>query len=122
MKLNVVIVEDDPWQAAPYTRVLKTGGFAAVTARSTQEAIDIIDDSKPAAIILDLLLPGATAMTLLNELQSHSDLAVIPVVIATSSPEQLSLQTVSPYGVTQILDKSTMHPNELLTAVRRVTS
>jgi len=119
MKSKIVVVEDNAWQAAQYTRVLESNNYDVSIARTAQAAIDVIDDVQPAAIILDLLLPGATAMTLLNELQSHSDLATIPVVIATSSPESLSGATVSPYGVIAVLDKTTMHPDEILTAVRR---
>jgi len=121
MKSKIVVVEDNTWQAAQYTRVLESNNYDVSIVYTAQAAIDVIDDVQPAAIVLDLLLPGATAMTLLNELQSHSDLATIPVVIATSSPESLSGATVSPYGVTAVLDKTTMHPNEILIAVRRAT-
>ena len=39
-------------------------------------------------IILDVLLPGPNAFTLLHELQSHSDLAGIPIILCTNSADQ----------------------------------
>ena len=122
MNKKIVLVEDEKWQAAHYKRVLDLNNFETFVAYSAYEAIDIIDEQKPAAIVLDLLLSGTTGLTLLHELQSHGDLANIPVIVATNSSEQVTVIALKPYGVAQILDKTTMHPNDVVSAVKRVVS
>lgn len=115
---RVVVVEDDQWLAEHYLRVLRRAGYEAYHAPHALGAIDIIDDVRPHVILLDVLLTGTTALALLHELQSHDDLADIPVVLATNLADQIELDDVTSYGVKRILDKATMHPEDIAVAVR----
>lgn len=119
-KYKIVIVEDDQWTASQYQRVLAREGHHASVAPHALAAIDLIDDVKPDIIFLDMLLSGSTGMALLNELQSHADLATIPVVSITNVADRLRAADLERYGVKALLDKSTMHPDDLLAAVRKV--
>lgn len=119
--MNIVIVEDDVLLGHHFERTLKKAGYSVATTPHALGAIRLIDDTKPAVIVLDMLLTGSTAMPLLHELQSHDDLARIPVVIVTSLAGDLLLETLKPYGVTHVLDKTTMHPDDLVVAVRSDT-
>lgn len=120
MSTRVVVVEDDLWLAEHYRRVLRRGGYETYHAPNALGAIDIIDDVRPHAILLDVLLTGTTALALLHELKSHPDLAVIPVVLSTNLADQIELDDVASYGVKRILDKATMHPDDITAAIRGV--
>lgn len=115
---RVVVVEDDQWLAEHYLRVLRRAGYETYHAAHALGAIDIIDDVRPDVILLDVLLTGTTALALLHELQSHDDLADIPVVLATNLADQIELDDVASYGVKRILDKATMHPEDVVVAIR----
>jgi CheY-like chemotaxis protein len=121
MSTRVVVVEDDQWLAEHYLRVLRRAGYVTYHAPNALGAIDIIDDARPDAILLDVLLTGTTAMALLHELKSHDDLALIPVVLATNLADQIDLEDVRSYGVKRILDKATMYPEDITAAIRGVT-
>lgn len=116
---RVVVVEDDEWLAAQYVRMLRRAGYEAYHAPHALEAIDVIDKAAPGVIVLDVLLAGTTALALLHELKSHTDLAAIPVVLATNLADQIAIDDVASYGVREIIDKATMHPNDIVHAVRR---
>lgn len=120
MNKRIVVVEDDIWLAENYLRLLRREGYEVYHAAHALEAIDIIDDVKPQAILLDVLLTGTTALALLHELQSHADLATIPIVLATNLADQIDSNDVASYGVVRILDKSTMHPEDITAAIRGV--
>lgn len=120
MTERVVVVEDDAWLAEYYLRVLRRAGYEAYHAAHALGAIDVIDDVKPHAVLLDVLLTGTTALALLHELRSHADLAHIPIVLATNLADQISLEDVESYGVKRILDKATMHPEDIVAAIRTV--
>lgn len=120
MTERVVVVEDDAWLAEHYLRVLRRAGYETYHAAHALGAIDVIDDVKPQAVLLDVLLTGTTALALLHELRSHADLADIPVVLATNLADQISLEDVESYGVKRILDKATMHPDDVVAAIRTV--
>ena len=120
MTQRIVVVEDDAWLAEHYLRVLRRAGYEAYHAAHALGAIDTIDSARPHAILLDVLLTGTTALTLLHELRSHADLAVIPIVLATNIADQIELDDVASYGVKRILDKATMHPDDIAAAMRSV--
>ncbi len=115
---RVVVIEDDQWLAEHYLRLLRRAGYETYHAPHALLAIDMIDDVRPHAILLDVLLTGMTALALLHELQSHDDLATIPVVLATNLADQIELDDVAGYGVKRVLDKATMYPDDVVAAIR----
>jgi CheY-like chemotaxis protein len=117
---SVLIVEDNNWLAENYSRVLVKTGYKPTIALNALDAIDLIDEQIPDAIILDVLLTGSTAFALLNELQSYSDTGVIPIILCTSLASELSLDDLAPYGVKQVIDKTVMLPNDLVVALSKV--
>jgi len=117
---SILIVEDDKWLAEQYARVLSTAGYKTIVRLNAIDAMHAIDDKLPDAIILDVLLTGSTAFTLLHELQSYSDTGLIPIILCTSLAGDLSINDLGSYGVKQIIDKTTMIPDDLTTALRRI--
>lgn len=118
MTVRVVVVEDEHWLAEQYLRTLRRAGYESYHAAHALGAIDLIDDVRPSVIVLDMLLTGASALALLHELQSHVDLAKIPIILATNLTDQISLEDVASYGVKRLLNKTTMHPDDIAVAVR----
>ena len=115
----ILIVEDDEWQAQQLVRTLAGAGMRAEWVAHALGAIDMIDTNLPDAIVLDVLLAGPNAFTLLHELQSHADLAAIPVILCTNSADQLASEDIAAYGVRQVLDKTTMVPADLVAAIKK---
>lgn len=120
-KRSVLVIEDDVWLAEQFVRTLTASGYNAGSVSNGQVAMERIDQSPPDAIVLDMLLTGGTGLTLLHELQSYQDTAKIPIVLCTNLASQITLKDVQPYGVHRILDKTTMHPDDIVTAVRSAT-
>jgi DNA-binding response OmpR family regulator len=116
----VLIVEDDDWLAEQYVRTLGEAGIRANSVPHALAAIDSIDAVRPDALVLDLLLAGPNAFTLLHEIRSHADLVTIPVILCTTSAEQIANEDIEVYGVHQVLDKTVMVPGDLIAAIKKV--
>lgn len=116
----VLIVEDDEWQAEQYERTLEREGMRIKVVPHALAAIDALDVAVPDVIVLDVLLPGPNAFAFLHELRSHPDLLGVPVVLCTNSADQIASEDVVVYGVTRVLDKTTMVPGDLVAAVKKV--
>jgi two-component system phosphate regulon response regulator PhoB len=116
----ILIVEDDAWTAEQHARTLEKAGYRTRISPHAIDAIVAVDESRPDAIVLDVLLTGSTAFALLHELQSYSDTGTIPVILCTNLASEISIDDVRPYGVKRLLDKSTMEPDDLPAAVRSV--
>jgi CheY-like chemotaxis protein len=119
---SILVVEDDKWLSEQYARVLENEGYGVATVSNALSAIEKIDDIRPDAVILDVLLTGSTAFALLHELQSYGDTGAIPIILCTNLASELKLDDLRPYGIKRILDKTTMIPNDLAVAVRSVLS
>lgn len=115
---KVLIVEDDSWQLEHYRRVLSRRAYDVHTCAHALDAIDVIDELQPDAVVMDVRLPSVNAFGLLHELQSHADLARIPVVLMTTQAE-LANRNLSHYGVREVLDKSTMQLDDMHVALQR---
>lgn len=117
---SVLVVEDDEWLAEQHVRTLRTAGFRAEYVVHAIAAIDTIDTKLPDVLVIDVFLAGPNAFTLLHELQSHPDLAAVPVILCTNTAEDIAEEDVAAYGVRQVLDKTTMRPEDLVAAVKRI--
>ena len=117
---RILLVEDDAWLAELEAKALQDAGYDVTHSPHAPAAIVAIDEVKPEVIILDVLLAGSTAFTLLHELQSYDDTGSVPIILCTNMAEQLNLDDMKSYGVRRIVDKSTMLPSDLVAAVRSV--
>ena len=119
---KVVLIEDDIWLRELEASVLKKAGYTVIEAGDGLTAIDVIDAEKPDVIIVDVLLAGSTAFALLHELQTYNDTNDIPIIMCTNLAEQFDAKQLNKYGVRRVVDKSTMHPDDLVAAVKAVTA
>ena len=116
----VLVIDDDEWMVDEYIRTLSAAGYQTERAHNSLEGIDMIDRVRPSAIILDLFMPGPSGLVLLHELQSHADLARIPVILVTNAANDIKPGALQPYGVALTLDKTTMQPSDIVAAVKKV--
>ena len=115
---KLLIVEDDKNWADILGKFAADVGAEYRVAVSGGQAIEIIDNWQPDALILDMLLAGETAIALLNELRSYADLASLPIVVCTNIDVRMG--DLRPLGVKAILNKTSMHPNEARAVFREV--
>ena len=115
---KLLIAEDDKNWADILGKFAVDVGAEYRVAVSGGQAIEIIDNWQPDALILDMLLAGETAIALLNELRSYADLASLPIVVCTNI--DVDLKDLRPLGVKAILNKTSMRPNEARAIFREV--
>lgn len=118
--IRVLIVEDDAWLAEQHQRTLQSAGYDTMIVNDALSAMAQVDDYHPQVILLDVMLAGPNAFTLLHELRSHADLVMIPVILCTNSAADLADEDIQAYGVKRVLDKTTMHPDDIVAAVKKV--
>lgn len=116
--VKILLLEDDKWLSELESESLRAEGYKVAVVHNGYEAIEKIDDFKPDVIIADVLLAGSTVFTLLNELQSHGDTQIIPVILCSSVADQFSIDKLRRYGVVRVVDKTTMPYGELSVAVK----
>jgi signal transduction histidine kinase/DNA-binding response OmpR family regulator len=78
---RILVVEDDPTAYETLSRDLAAAGYIPVRARRGEEVLALARTLQPAAITLDLVLPGLDGWEVLKELKGDSETRGIPVII-----------------------------------------
>src|SRR5262249_9707236 len=80
---TVLVIDDDPTVLDLMQRFLGKEGFAVRTAASGPDGLALARSLRPAAITLDVMMPGMDGWAVLAALKADPELAAIPVVMVT---------------------------------------
>ncbi|MCL2869696.1 response regulator [Candidatus Saccharibacteria bacterium] len=116
---RIYVVEDDDLLALHYKRLLN--GYDVRVFSNGIDAMAAIDKNLPSCIVLDLMLDGPSGFALLNELQSYTDTAKIPIIVCSNLASELGGQ-LQGYNISYIIDKTTMSVDDLRQAVHELTN
>ena len=116
---KILIIEDNTILADSFEIIMRSN-FLISKVNSAQKAILEIDRNFPDLIFLDILLEGHSAFALLNELQSYTDTAKIPVVICSDLANEIDFESLKSFNVRHIFDKSQVSPKEIRTKIKEI--
>lgn len=85
----ILVVDDDPNIRRMIMAALKRDGYRFVEAGNGRDALEVMRQEHPAAVVLDLMMPIVSGWDVLRERASDPDLVTIPVIVvsASRSPE-----------------------------------
>jgi DNA-binding response OmpR family regulator len=86
MEGTILIVEDDKKTAHLIALYLEREGFQTITAHNGQKALELVKNSQPILIILDLMLPVVNGWEVCRRLRKSSD---VPVLMLTARGEEI---------------------------------
>jgi CheY-like chemotaxis protein len=84
----VLVVDDEPDARDMMRELVEMAGCSALLAADGVEALTLLDEHRPCMIILDLMMPRMTGGEMVEVLRSRPELASLPVLISTSSPNR----------------------------------
>lgn len=114
--MNVVIIEDEPDTAEMYAEMLRLSGYNVVKYFGGLAAVAQILDQKPAAVVLDLMMPDLSGLEVLNYIKSQQDLTKIPVIIVSAKTLPEDIEAGLKAGATAYLTKPVSY-SKLKTAI-----
>ncbi len=83
MSNRILIVDDDPDVTLFLSTILQDNGYTTRQARNGREALDMIRESPPDLILLDLMMPEKSGISLLSDLRQDEGLKTIPIIMVT---------------------------------------
>jgi CheY-like chemotaxis protein len=113
-KLTVLVVEDDKDARDSFTEVLEEEGYHVAEAADGREAVVYLSDNRPAAIVLDLMMPRLDGWAVAS-LMRQGRLPQVPIVVVTAATDHWGY----PAPPNRVLKKP-VDLQELLDAVRAV--
>ena len=114
----VLVVEDGPYIGAMVKAALEDEGYRVHLESSGRGGLAAARKQRPAALVLDLMLPDLDGQEVLRMLKEQSDTAGIPVIVmsavaGTLKPEERLL--------VEAVVRKPFELEDLLTAVQRAT-
>ncbi len=114
----ILAVDDEPGVLDLYARYIEKEGFAVIGLSNANDLLDHVRETRPAAIVLDLNLPGKTGWDAINDLKQADDTRDIPIIICSIDEDRQRGQSV---GVAEYLVKPVIE-DDLVQALTRVMS
>ena len=90
---RILVVEDDDNILELIRFNLGQEGYAAVAARSSEEALRIMNQTTVALILLDIMLPGIDGLALCRILKSNVLTRGVPIIMLTAKGEEADIVT-----------------------------
>jgi CheY-like chemotaxis protein len=88
----ILIVEDDPDNLFAYETMLRLDGFRTMSASTLAEALQLMHEFQPAAILLDHMLPDGEGGLMCGELRDSGSGEALPILLVTGlDPRELKL-------------------------------
>src|SRR5262249_16892974 len=84
----VLLIDDDATVRDLLARFLGQAGFSIRTASSGEEGLRLAGELRPAAITLDVVMPGIDGWAVLAALKTNTTTATIPVIMVTMIDDQ----------------------------------
>ena len=111
MKTKILVVEDDPHISLGLEEVLKSDGFDVATCNRGDEASDAYNKHRPALVVLDVMLPGASGYDVCKQLRSKK--VTTPILMLTAKGQEIDKvvgldlgaddYVTKPFGVRELL-------------------
>lgn len=102
-------VDDDPSMGPLLQKMLSGHGYRVIAASSPQAAVDDARRLRPAAILLDILMPERDGLAVLRDLKSDAATSGIPVIVVSvvdpaDVPDQADAHVAKPVQQNVLLD------------------
>ncbi|HEX6111770.1 MAG TPA: response regulator [Geminicoccaceae bacterium] len=113
-----ILVVDDDWKSRDMLRrTLVKEGWTVAEASNGREAMSLLERSRPALVLLDLMMPEMDGFELLERMRRNEGWREIPVVVVTA--KDLTRAEVDQLNgrVVKILQKGAYQRSELLTEI-----
>jgi DNA-binding response OmpR family regulator len=80
----VLLADDDPMIRELVSRILEDAGYRVVTAEDGVAALELIQEWRPAAVILDVMMPGLNGIETMRRLRGEPLTAALPILLVTA--------------------------------------
>ena len=117
--IKILLVEDETDILNLLKYNFQSQGYSTLTAQNGNQAIEMVEDHHPDAIVLDLMLPGKSGEEVARVLKNKESTKHIPIIMLTAKGEEEDRITGLEIGADDYMVKP-FSPRELMLRVQAV--
>ncbi|OIP82917.1 MAG: hypothetical protein AUK44_06610 [Porphyromonadaceae bacterium CG2_30_38_12] len=115
---TILLVEDSEAAIVQLRYFLEGNNYKVIATNSGEEAIDLLNNTMPDGIILDLMMPGMDGFEVLEKIRNNEKTSLVPVLILTAKHiSKDELQFLKQNNIHQLIQKGDVKKEHLLQAV-----
>ena len=121
MKDQLILCVDDNLDIRDLiTLILEEEGYDLISSSEGDAALTLINERKPALILLDVMMPGISGLDVLRKLRTHSDPSInqTPVIMITAKSQSSDIDEALGAGATSYIVKP-FRPEALIEKVQK---
>ncbi len=115
---NLLLVDDDADALESMKRILEAAGWQTILAGNGIEALKALETTRPAAIVLDLIMPEMDGFEFLQKLREDEHLKSIPVIVMSGKDPSEAEQTFLRDRVSAVIKKGAHSSADLLASIK----
>ena len=96
-----LIVDDDPWIRLLLTDILSVAGYVVQEASNGAAALRIAEREPPALVLLDLVMPEESGVSVLESLKGSPSTSHVPVIVVSGQTDWLRAAAHQPDAVVE---------------------
>lgn len=104
-QLSVLVADDSVYIRQSLVQILSHAGYRVNTARDGMEALELMLNNPPHALVLDLEMPNLNGYDLLSMMHLHPELAHVKVIMLTSHSSEKHQKHANELGISAYLTK-----------------
>lgn len=117
---TILIVEDSRTQAEQLAGQLSQRGLNILLAEDGPDALRIVDEQRPDAVILDVNLPSMSGYQVCRRLKRDENTSAIPVIMLTSSDSSDDTLRGLNVGATDYIPKDAFATENLVATLQGI--
>jgi len=87
MSRKILIVDDELDIITFIGAVLEENGYSSISAKNGIEGLELLRTEKPDLVLLDLMMPKKSGITMFQELRNNPEMSHTPVIVITGVSE-----------------------------------
>ncbi|NJD19553.1 MAG: response regulator [Gemmatimonadetes bacterium] len=119
---HILVADDEPHIRRILATLLESAGYTVRQACDGREALDALDSPQPPDVfLLDLMMPEASGMDVLDSIRSHPHHRHTPVIILTAKGQDADRDAALEAGADDFVTKP-FSPRKLLSRIQEILS
>jgi DNA-binding response OmpR family regulator len=117
-KITIILVDDDVILLEMYKKKISMSGFNVLIAKSGKEGFQLMHDSSPNLMIVDLVMPNWDGFELYNRIRVENK--NVPVIAFTNLSDASDKQEALNRGFFDYWIKSDYTPAQIVTKIKKI--
>ena len=117
---SILIADDNEIELNEMAKEIELEGMQAIQAQNGKICMKILQDHKPDALVLDLVMPEMNGFEVLEKIRSNPDTQSLPVIVVTAKDLSMEEKQILSGKASSILEKSGTTSTALLDMIKKI--